>query len=42
MSQSQGLQIWARGFPSKTYVLFQKKVIVARQEANNRSLYDLF
>lgn len=42
MSESQGLQIWARGFPSKTDVLFQKKEIVARQEANNRSLYDLF
>jgi hypothetical protein len=42
MSESQGLQIWVRGSPSKTNVLFQKKEIVSRQEANNRSLYDLF
>lgn len=42
MSEWQGLQTWVRGFPSKTNVLFQKKEIVASQEANNRSVYNLF
>lgn len=42
MSEFQGIQIQVRDFPRKTNVLFQKKETVVSQEANNRSVYNLF
>lgn len=42
MSEFQGLQVLVRGFPSEINALLQQKEMVASQEANKRSVYNLF